>query len=233
MKMKRKFLYSLIVLLASIGCIPALCAAENPKVIAVTGDTEYVHDPSIIKDGGTWYEFGTANGPNRDGELPIRCSNDLHQWEKCGVVFKSIPEWIKKESPQTKELWAPDISYFNGEYHLYYAFSVFGKNTSGIALLTNKTLDPRSPAYKWQHQGLVLLSRAEDNFNAIDPCAGRRRWRVAGIWQFLGWNQDAATECEDWETFNFRHQALFSRPSQATSESPAESTRPAWKLAGD
>jgi arabinan endo-1,5-alpha-L-arabinosidase len=144
-------------------------ATHSSQAIAVTGDTEYVHDPSIIKDGGTWYLFGTANGPNRDGELPIRCSTDLHQWKKCGNVFASIPEWIKKESPKTRELWAPDISYFEGEYHLYYAFSVFGKNTSGIALAANKTLDAHSPDFRWQDQGMVLRSRVEDNYNAIDP----------------------------------------------------------------
>jgi arabinan endo-1,5-alpha-L-arabinosidase len=113
--------------------------------------------------------FGTANGPVRDGELPIRCSRDLHAWKRCGNVFDKIPDWIKKESPETKELWAPDISYFNGEYHLYYAFSVFGKNTSGIALLTSKTLNPKSPDFHWVDHGLVLRSRLEDDFNAIDP----------------------------------------------------------------
>ena len=75
----------------------------------------------------------------------------------------------QKESPATKELWAPDISFFNGEYHLYYAFSVFGRNTSGIALLTNKTLNSKSPDFHWVDRGLVLRSRVEDNFNAIDP----------------------------------------------------------------
>src|SRR5258708_14689046 len=144
-------------------------APTAPQVIAVSGDTEYVHDPSIIKDGDTWYLFGTANGPHRNGELPIRCSPDLHQWKLCGQVFDQVPEWIKKESPKTKELWAPDISYFNGEYHLYYAFSVFGKNTSGIALLTNKTLDSRSPNFHWEDRGLVLESHLEDDYNAIDP----------------------------------------------------------------
>jgi arabinan endo-1,5-alpha-L-arabinosidase len=81
----------------------------------------------------------------------------------------AVPDWIQKESPKTRELWAPDISYFRGEYHLYYAFSVFGKNTSGIALLTNKTLDPASPKFHWQDRGLVLRSTADDDFNAIDP----------------------------------------------------------------
>ena len=84
-------------------------------------------------------------------------------------MLDQIPDWIKNESPQTKELWAPDISYFNREYHLYYAFSVFGKNTSGIALLTNKELDPHSPKFHWEDRGLVLGSRLQDDYNAIDP----------------------------------------------------------------
>ncbi|MGA3350556.1 MAG: family 43 glycosylhydrolase, partial [Candidatus Sulfotelmatobacter sp.] len=118
-----------------------------PRVIGVTGDVEGTHDPSIAKDGGSWYLFGTATEPKRDGELPVRCSQDLHRWSRCGYVLAGIPEWIQKESPETKELWAPDISYFDGQYHLYYAFSAFGKNTSGIALLTNKTLDPKDPQF--------------------------------------------------------------------------------------
>jgi arabinan endo-1,5-alpha-L-arabinosidase len=63
----------------------------------------------------------------------------------------------------------PDISYVHHEYRLYYAYSLFGKNTSGIAPATNKTLDPTSPSFKWVDKGLVLESKTEDNFNAIDP----------------------------------------------------------------
>jgi len=146
-----------------------LLAGQKPEALTLDGDIEYTHDPSIAKDGGTWYLFGTANGPVRKGELPIRCSQDLHHWQLCGYVFEGIPGWIKQQSPNTRELWAPDISYFNGEYHLYYAFSVFGKNTSGIALLTNKTLIPNRPDFHWVDKGLVLRSRVENNFNAIDP----------------------------------------------------------------
>src|SRR5205814_9192397 len=76
---------------------------------------------------------------------------------------------IHNESPGTLDLWAPDISYFKGEYRLYYAFSLFGKNTSGIALATNKTLDAKSPDYKCIDRGFVLRSTAADEYNAIDP----------------------------------------------------------------
>jgi len=84
-------------------------------------------------------------------------------------VFSETPAWIKQESPKTKELWAPDISYIDGKFHLYYAYSSFGVNTSGIALLTNKTLNQQSPDFHWVDEGPVLKSRAEDDFNAIDP----------------------------------------------------------------
>jgi len=153
----------------SVGAAQQLAGPPSPHVIRVEGDVEYTHDPSIIKEGTTWYLFSTGNGPEHEGELPVRCSPDLVHWKRCGYVLPAIPDWIKKESPQTRELWAPDISYFNAEYHLYYAFSVFGKNTSGIALLTNKTLDSASPNFHWEDGGLVLRSRVEDTFNAIDP----------------------------------------------------------------
>src|SRR5208282_603955 len=159
----------------ALGFVAAVCgageklAAQTAQTLKLDGDVEYTHDPSIAKDGDTWYLFGTANGPDRKGELPIRCSQDLHHWRLCGSVFEKIPDWITQTSPATKELWAPDISYFHGEFHLYYAFSVFGKNTSGIALLTDKTLNPSSPEFHWVDRGLVLRSRLEDDFNAIDP----------------------------------------------------------------
>jgi len=145
-------------------------ASDEPHAIPVKGDVVGAHDPSLIKDGDIWYLFATTP-PNSTtgGQLPLRCSKDLVHWNACGFVFSEIPAWIKKESPKTTELWAPDISYFDGRFHLYYAFSAFGVNSSGIALLTNKTLNPESPDFRWMDEGLVLSSHAEDDFNAIDP----------------------------------------------------------------
>jgi arabinan endo-1,5-alpha-L-arabinosidase len=165
-----------------------------PEAFTLSGQFAGTHDPSIAVDHGTYYVFATgAVRPDKSEapppapgagqaqtehvrphtaqlpQFPIRCSKDLHAWKRCGAVFPSIPEWIQQISPKTEELWAPDVSYFDGLYHLYYAFSVFGKNTSGIALATNETLDPASPKYKWVDRGLVLRSLATDDFNAIDP----------------------------------------------------------------
>jgi beta-xylosidase len=87
-----------------------------PEPILVSGAIEFVHDPAIIKDGETWYLFSTTAGPNHGGEIPLRCSKDLRMWKECGSVLERIPDWIHKESPLSKNLWAPDISFFDGEY---------------------------------------------------------------------------------------------------------------------
>jgi arabinan endo-1,5-alpha-L-arabinosidase len=159
-----KFLLASAALLIATGRAPA----QTPHVYTLSGDVAWTHDPSIAKDGNTWYVFATGKTPE-GGQFAIRCSTDLEHWKRCGQVFDAVPEWIQKRSPGTKDLWAPDVSYENHEYRLYYAYSLFGKNTSGIALAVNKTLDPSSPNFKWVDKGLVLESKAEDNFNAIDP----------------------------------------------------------------
>jgi arabinan endo-1,5-alpha-L-arabinosidase len=157
----------LIAATAILALLPA-ALAQGPKALLLSGDYPMTHDPSIAREGNTYYVFATGFAP-RGGQFAIRCSHDLKEWKLCGQVFDAIPAWIRTASPRTKELWAPDISYFHGEYHLYYAYSAFGVNTSGIALATNKTLDPTSPQYHWKDEGLVLKSTAADNFNAIDP----------------------------------------------------------------
>ena len=170
--------------------VAALCAGavsqesmpsqDAAAAFAVSGDIRGTHDPAIAKDGDTYYVFatgvagivGVGDGEGsrwRLPQIPIRCSADLLVWRRCGAVFARMPEWIRARSPRTAELWAPDVSFFAGEFHLYYAYSVFGKNTSGIGLATNRTLDAVSPEYKWVDRGMVLQSGLADDFNAIDP----------------------------------------------------------------
>ncbi len=127
-----------------------------------------MHDPSIIRDGSTYYVFST-DAPNQSGHIPIRCSTDKLSWTACGYVFSSLPSWIPTAVPDATGIRAPDISYFNGAYQLYYAVSSFGSQVSAIGLATNVTLDQTSPNYKWVVQGLILQSTTGDDFNAIDP----------------------------------------------------------------
>lgn len=61
--------------------------------------------------------------------------------------------------------WAPDISYYNGRYWLYYSVSSFGSNTSAIGLASTD----RISSGQWRDDGLVIRSTSSDQFNAIDP----------------------------------------------------------------
>lgn len=148
--------------------LASLLLCQTPRALTLSGDYAATHDPSIAREGNTYYVFATTSRP-AEGQFPIRCSSDLLAWKLCGHVFDQIPAWIHEASPKTRTLWAPDISFFQGKYHLYYAYSLFGTNSSGIALATNETLDATSPKYRWDDQGLVLKSTPGDDFNAIDP----------------------------------------------------------------
>ncbi|MCP9494849.1 MAG: arabinan endo-1,5-alpha-L-arabinosidase [Pyrinomonadaceae bacterium MAG19_C2-C3] len=164
---------SALFLLAPFALLLILVCGDGTNLTAteLRGDVR-VHDPSLIKQGKTYYVFstGSPNGSINQGNIQIRASDDLIKWRFLGTVFNETPAWITSAlGSMPKSLWAPDISYFNGKYHLYYSASFFGKNTSLIALVTNRTLNPASPDYKWIDEGEVTRSNTTDNWNAIDP----------------------------------------------------------------
>jgi arabinan endo-1,5-alpha-L-arabinosidase len=154
------------------GNISWATATSDPlTTYSLTGDTQPVHDPSLIRHGNTYYAFTTdVLGLPPGNYLPIRCSQDKVNWTACGSIFPAaMPAWVVAKVPGIVGLWAPDISFFNGLYHVYYAGSTLGSQQSVIGLVTNPTLDPTDPAYKWTDQGEVLGSAPGDDFNAIDP----------------------------------------------------------------
>src|SRR5580693_10561644 len=131
----------------------------------------FVHDPTMAKEGGTYYLFSTGDpaGVIGNGNIQIRTSTNLRDWTYEGTVFAAKPAWITSTLGSIPNLWAPDISYFGGLWHLYYAGSSFGSNNSVIGLATTPTLDPHSPRYHWTDDGQVLASSTTDDYNAIDP----------------------------------------------------------------
>ena len=124
-----------------------------------------VHDPVIIRQDSTFYIFCTGVG------ISVWSSHDMKNWKKEAPVFNTPPQWALNAVPGFKgHIWAPDITYHNGLYYLYYAVSAFGKNTSCIGLAVNKTLNSSSPFFKWIDKGKVIQSiPGRDMFNAIDP----------------------------------------------------------------
>jgi Beta-xylosidase len=74
---------------------------QSPKTFSLQGDISPIHDPTMIRQGGTYYVFAT----NRfNGKLlPIFCSQDLEQWKFCGNVFDAVPDWALKQIPGQEE----------------------------------------------------------------------------------------------------------------------------------
>jgi arabinan endo-1,5-alpha-L-arabinosidase len=139
--------------------------ATPSGTIELTGKIKRIHDPVIIKAEDAYYVFCTGAG------IPVRKSLDMLEWDTPfpAKVFANIPEWAREMIPGQQDIWAPDISYFNGKYQLYYSVSTFGKNRSVIGLATNVTLDSESDDFEWVDEGLVLESVSTNDYNCIDP----------------------------------------------------------------
>ncbi|MDO7873304.1 family 43 glycosylhydrolase [Hymenobacter sp. ASUV-10] len=126
------------------------------------------HDPStIVKDGNTYWTFTTGQG------ITSLYSTDLVKWTAgARPVFQNnvYPSWINTRVPGfTGNFWAPECIFMNGKYYLYYSCSSFGSRVSAIGLVTNTTLDPNNPAYRWVDEGEVISTNGGSSVNAIDP----------------------------------------------------------------
>lgn len=164
--MKRSSLLSLVLLLVT---SPVFSQAPQtppaPPAVGTVFTDVPMHDPVIIRQNGTYYIFATGRG------IAVWSSTDRVHWKVEKPVFASPPQWALDAVPTFRgHIWAPDISYHDGKYFLYYSVSAFGKNTSCIGVATNVTLDPGDPKFKWEDHGKVIQSvPGVTNWNAIDP----------------------------------------------------------------
>ncbi|GGY00364.1 extracellular endo-alpha-(1-_5)-L-arabinanase 1 [Pseudoduganella dura] len=207
----------------------ALAAALLAGAAGAQAGQVGVHDPVMAKDGNTYYVFSTGPG------ITFYSSKDMKTWRPEGRVFAGDPAWAKKAAPSFDgHIWAPDIVQRNGKFYLYYSVSGFGKNTSGMGVTINKTLDPRSPDYKWVDQGMVIQSvPGRDLWNAIDPAViadeqGNGWMSFGSFWTGLklfklnaDWTRPA--EPQEWHTIARRERPAFEPDESAA---PAEIEAP-------
>lgn len=136
--------------------------SHYPDPLPLTGDIDPVHDPSMVRaPDGTYLLYSTGDN------LAIRTSKDLRSWTGAGSVWPKGAPWTKPFTSPTDRgaLWAPDISFHNGTFYLYYAASSFGSRNSAIFLATSAT----GLSGSWKNRGLVLRTHDTDDYNAIDP----------------------------------------------------------------
>ena len=178
-----------LAVVATVGTIPAATAdavdrsAAPPlvvdeggaTVVPVAGDDVGVHDPHIVRQGDTYHLFSTG------GDIQVRTSTDLVHWTRAADVFDPLPAWVATDLPENNgDLWAPDVTWWGGRWHLYYTASVWidvlPTRSSTIGHATTPTLDPDDPAFGWTDHGPVVESRGPfptdntvpEGWNAID-----------------------------------------------------------------
>ncbi len=120
--------------------------AHDSHVFALDGEIR-IHDPStIILCNGKFYSYGTG-----------------------GVSLVSDDGWTWRRGPSLPRRGvAPDVIHIGDRYYLYIAANS-GPTKADVNLLTNRTLDPASPDYKWEEGGVVAASDGVEDCNAIDP----------------------------------------------------------------
>ncbi len=126
---------------------PATILALASCAFALDGQIG-IHDPStLIKCDGKFYVWGTGGN---------------------GLVSDDGWTWRAGARPPLTGL-APDVIHLGDRYYMYVANNNGGQPHAQINMISNKTLDPESPDYKWEEGGQVASTDGVEDCNGIDP----------------------------------------------------------------
>jgi arabinan endo-1,5-alpha-L-arabinosidase len=123
-----------------------------------------IHDPStIVLCDGKYYTFGTGGS---------------------SLVSDDGWTWSRGAAPGRRGM-APDVIHIGDRYYMYVSANIGAQPKAAINMISNRTLDPDSPEYKWEEGGVVASSDGVEDCNAIDPGvfldpADGRLWLVYG-----------------------------------------------------
>ncbi len=184
-------------LASSMLSLPLNAAAQAPSS-AVTFQNASVHDPSVIRTGGTYYVFGS--------HLASAKSTDLMNWTQvtssvsatnklflngASNVYTELAETFSWA--QTNTLWAPDvIRLADGRYYMYYNACKGDSPRSALGVAVSNNIEG-----PYVNKGIILKSGmwgqasydgtvydALRHPNAVDPNVffdnGGRLWMVYG-----------------------------------------------------
>ena len=165
----------------------------NPVQTALTFGNAGVHDPSIIRDGSTYYVFGS--------HLAAAKTTDLMSWTKIAdTVNDANPLFTKVTTDlsaaltwaQTTTLWAPDvIKLADGKFYMYYCACKGDSPLSALGIAVADKVDgPYVNKQLLLKSGMVGTSEDGTNYdatkhpNVVDPSvffdATGKLWMVYG-----------------------------------------------------
>lgn len=165
----------------------------NPVQTALTFGNASVHDPSIVRDGSTYYVFGS--------HLAAAKTTDLMSWTKIAdTVNDANPLFTKVTTDlsaaltwaQTTTLWAPDvIKLADGKFYMYYCACKGDSPLSALGIAVADKVDgPYANKQLLLKSGMVGTSEDGTNYdatkhpNVVDPSvffdATGKLWMVYG-----------------------------------------------------
>ena len=104
-----------------------------------------------------------------DPSTIVQCDGKFYTWGTGGRGLVSADGWTwERGSSYGGGGLAPDVIRLGDRYFLYYAVAR-GQPRAEVHMTSNKTLDPKSPDYKWEDGGIVASSDGIEDCNAIDP----------------------------------------------------------------
>ena len=152
------FLFLTLSLAAITSCDEASGDRYDPSTYKNPVTTQKMPDPTVIRDGDTFYLYATEAVRN----VPIMKSRDLINWTLCGTVFS---EATRPDFTEGGEIWAPDINYVGDRYLLYYSLSSWG----GIEDCGIGVAEAETPEGPWINHGKLFISKEIGCLNSIDP----------------------------------------------------------------
>jgi len=120
--MKRILLCLLVISVFQLGF------AFEPKTYTNPVITGFFPNPSTVRVGNDYYTINSTN--EYFPGIIISHSKDLVNWKQIGHVLNKIEDLDLTSFFDGMGIWAPDISYYNGEFYIFYCTVQLSKNRS-------------------------------------------------------------------------------------------------------
>lgn len=125
----------------------------------------YMHDPSLMRRAdGKYFVFGSGGD-----KITLRTSSSLSgPWSNATSDGGADPTYFRDDNPAAVKaritMGAPDVSFFNGLYYMYYQHTQVGTQNTNISVAHSKTMEPGS----WTVLGQVNMPKISGQ-NRLDP----------------------------------------------------------------
>ncbi len=171
MEMKRKAVLSFIgfLLLLLVPCAGASMGGDSNAVDRPTHYTNpvlpgFFPDPSLVRVGEDYYLVNSTF--QYFPAIIISHSRDLVNWRQIGHVFSRSEDLDLREFFDGCGIWAPDISYHDGEFYVFYCLVQLKKDRS-VNVRGNYMVKSRSIMGPWS-KPVQLTTEGNDPSHFVD-----------------------------------------------------------------